>query len=160
MGGLSLSDELNDGSTFIKAKQSSKPALNGWAPGWYIGKCNDCGCYFQGDKRGYQCADCAYADPPGAKYKAVTEAAKLADKQIETLRQAREDKFFDLLSRMRITTIDLSPIDCVELIDHTSTMEGRAWVRGSIYGSPIEVVLDVQDEGRTLKIFVKDRKQP
>jgi len=45
-------------------------------------------------------------------------------------------------------------VDRVELIDGID----RAWVKGSIYGSPVEVrLLSIQDEGRTLKIFVKGK---
>lgn len=155
-----MSNHDFDGSSFIKAKQSSKPPRNGWAIGWYVGKCNDCGLYFQGDKRAYQCADCAYAEEPVAPAEVEPNESVWIKRSHENAAsyEDAENKFFDLLSRMRITTIDLGPIDRVELIDHTKTMEGRVWVRGPIYGSPVEVELDVQDEGRTLKIFVKDRK--
>lgn len=222
-----MSDDLNDGSSFIRAKQSTKPAFHGWAPGWYVGKCNDCGCYFQGDKRAYQCADCAYGTGKVKRHEAgwrrrILETSVKADEakseafcdgldqqKTETtvygIRQQQRDGSYRWLSRTghfvedtvgsciatfsshteaiytlylqhaaasrncdvvpypatgaaKLTTIDLSPINRVELIDHTKTMEGRAWVRGSIYGSPVEVELDVQDEGRTLKIFVRDRE--
>lgn len=38
-----------------------------------------------------------------------------------------------------------------EVIDDT----GRAYVKGSIYGSPVSVELSLQDDNRTLKVFVK-----
>lgn len=44
-------------------------------------------------------------------------------------------------------------VDRLEVIDST----GRAYVKGSIYGSPVEVKLSYQDDGRTLKVFVTDR---
>lgn len=42
-------------------------------------------------------------------------------------------------------------VDRFEVIDDT----GRAYVKGSIYGSPVSVELSYQDDGRTLKVFVK-----
>ena len=42
-------------------------------------------------------------------------------------------------------------VDRFEVIDN----EGRAYAKGSIYGSPVKVKLSLQDEGRTLKVFVK-----
>lgn len=41
-------------------------------------------------------------------------------------------------------------VDRLEVIDGT----GRAYVKGSIYGSPIKLELSYQDNGRTLKVFV------
>lgn len=50
------------------------------------------------------------------------------------------------------TAVDeLDKVDRIEVIDET----GRAYVRGSIYGSPVTVKLDYQDDGRTLKVFVE-----
>lgn len=42
-------------------------------------------------------------------------------------------------------------VDRFEVIDDT----GRAYVKGSIYGTPVKVELDLQDDGRTLKVFVR-----
>lgn len=42
-----------------------------------------------------------------------------------------------------------------EVIDET----GRAYVKGSIYGSPVKVELSYQDDGRTLKVFVAQLNQ-
>ena len=39
----------------------------------------------------------------------------------------------------------------VEVIDHS----GRVYVEGSIYGTPVFPELSIQDNGRTLKIFVE-----
>lgn len=50
--------------------------------------------------------------------------------------------------------VDLSKVDRFEVIDET----GRAYVKGSIYGSPVKVELSVQDDGRTLKVFVDKRE--
>lgn len=47
----------------------------------------------------------------------------------------------------------ISEVDRLEVIDET----GRAYVKGSIYGSPVSVELSYQDEGRTLKVFVTPR---
>ena len=44
-------------------------------------------------------------------------------------------------------------VDRFEVIDKT----GRAYVRGSIYDDPVSVELSYQDDGRTLKVFVKER---
>lgn len=45
-------------------------------------------------------------------------------------------------------------VDRIEVIDET----GRVYVKGSIYGTPVKVELDYQDEGRTLKVFVEALK--
>lgn len=50
-------------------------------------------------------------------------------------------------------TPDLSKVDRFEVIDE----RGRAYVKGSIYGSPVSVRLVLQDDGKTLKLFVKGR---
>ena len=45
-------------------------------------------------------------------------------------------------------------IDRVEVMDQ----EGRQYVKGSIYGTPVKVELSIQDGGRTLKVFVTPRE--
>lgn len=52
-------------------------------------------------------------------------------------------------------TSDADKVDRIELIDET----GRAYVKGSIYGSPVRVELSYQDNMRTLKIFVRGGEQ-
>ena len=52
-------------------------------------------------------------------------------------------------------TPDTSKVDRLEVIDDT----GRAYVKGSIYGTPVKVELSYQDDGRTLKVFVTDIEQ-
>lgn len=47
-------------------------------------------------------------------------------------------------------------VDRFEVIDDT----GRAYVKGSIYGTPVNVQLSYQDGGKTLKVFVKDCPTP
>ncbi len=42
-------------------------------------------------------------------------------------------------------------VDRLEVVDET----GRAYVKGSIYGSPVRVELSLQDDDRTLKVFVE-----
>lgn len=44
-------------------------------------------------------------------------------------------------------------VDRFEVIDES----GRAYVKGSIYGTPVKVELSYQDDGKTLKVFVSDR---
>lgn len=44
-------------------------------------------------------------------------------------------------------------VDRFEVIDDT----GRAYVKGSIYGTPVKVELSYQDDDRTLKVFVSKR---
>ena len=45
-----------------------------------------------------------------------------------------------------------SRVDRFEVIDDT----GRAYVKGSIYGSPVKIETSLQDDDRTLKVFVND----
>ncbi len=40
--------------------EDNRPQRLGWAPGGYVCRCSRCGSDFAGDKRAYQCADCAY----------------------------------------------------------------------------------------------------
>lgn len=49
--------------------------------------------------------------------------------------------------------VDTANVDRVEVIDGT----GRAYVKGSVYGTPVKVGLSYQDEGKTLKVFVDDK---
>jgi len=41
--------------------EDARPPHKGWAPGGYMCFCRGCEEHFIGDKRAYQCADCAYA---------------------------------------------------------------------------------------------------
>ncbi len=45
-----------------------------------------------------------------------------------------------------------------EIIDHTKAGEGRAFVKREPESSPFVVETDIQDEGRTLKIFLRDKE--
>ena len=47
----------------------------------------------------------------------------------------------------------IDKVDRFEVVDET----GRAYVKGSIYGTPVKVELSYQDDDRTLKVFVKPR---
>jgi len=38
-----------------------RPMLGAWAPGGYIGECQECSKEYIGDKRSLECADCAYS---------------------------------------------------------------------------------------------------
>lgn len=51
----------------------SLPAF-GWAPGFYMGKCDDCGYAFMGDKRASRCAICAYNARDEVERKRQTDA--------------------------------------------------------------------------------------
>lgn len=51
-------------------------------------------------------------------------------------------------------------VNRVEVIDHTIPIEkggGRAYVRWDKEGT-VQVELSLQDDGRTLKVFITDRK--
>ncbi len=48
-------------------KRDDRPQKGAWAPGNYMNKCSGCGCGFIGDKRAYECADCAYRPMPRAR---------------------------------------------------------------------------------------------
>jgi len=45
-------------------------------------------------------------------------------------------------------------LDRIEVIDET----GRVYVRGAIYGTPVDIELSYQDDGRTLKVFVTPKE--
>jgi len=62
-----------------------------------------------------------------------------------------EEKRFEENMKERFQDIADEYIDRIEVIDET----GRAYVKGAIYGSPVEVELSRQDDGKTLKVFVK-----
>lgn len=47
-------------------EHDERPALRGWCPGQYMVRCRTCLCQFAGDKRAYQCADCAYVPADAA----------------------------------------------------------------------------------------------
>lgn len=57
--------ELNTNSEkpTIKYKTDTRPRKNGWCNGDYlISSCRECGESFTGDKRSWECADCAYRE--------------------------------------------------------------------------------------------------
>lgn len=45
------------------AADDSRPPRSGWAPGHYTCTCVHCDRAFYGEKRAWECADCAYARP-------------------------------------------------------------------------------------------------
>lgn len=52
--------------------------------------------------------------------------------------------------------MDLSKVTRIEVIEEG---HGRAYVKGATYGKPIYIAgVDVQDDERTLKIFIKYRE--
>ncbi len=50
--------------------------------------------------------------------------------------------------------MDVSKVDRIEVIDEN----GRQYVKGSIYGTPVTIELSLQDDGRTLKVFVTKKE--
>lgn len=42
-------------------KVDHRAPIGGWAPGPYLCRCLRCAELFEGDKRAYSCADCAYS---------------------------------------------------------------------------------------------------
>jgi hypothetical protein len=70
----------------------------------------------------------------------------------------REDikNYLDRLDAWSARQVREAPekVDRFEVIDDT----GRAYVKGSIYGTPVKVELSYQDDGRTLKVFVSARE--
>lgn len=52
-----------------------------------------------------------------------------------------------------MSNIDVSKVDRFEVIDSS----GRAYVKGSIYGTPVKIELSLQDDGKTLKVFVEEQ---
>ena len=50
-------------------------------------------------------------------------------------------------------TNEYSKVDRFEVIDEV----GRAYTRGATYGKPIRVEISIEDDGRTMKVFVKPR---
>lgn len=52
--------------------------------------------------------------------------------------------------------IDTDKVTRIEIIDHSPKGEGREFVR--YYDGPVEVNFDLQDDERTLKIFIKDKE--
>lgn len=48
---------------------------------------------------------------------------------------------------------DTSKVNRLEVIDST----GRAYVKGTIYGTPVSIELSLQDDGQTLKVFVTEK---
>jgi len=45
------------------AEQFAGGPHGGWAPGSYIRTCQACECCFEGSKRAFECADCAFRAP-------------------------------------------------------------------------------------------------
>lgn len=64
---------------------------------------------------------------------------------------------FDKLAEHECTAYSqaqLNKVDRFEVIDET----GRVYVKGSIYGSPVSIKLSLQDDNRTLKVFVTSKE--
>ena len=51
-----------------------------------------------------------------------------------------------------LTTQDVKKVTKVAVVDHTSNGQGRVFEKHSL-----DIELQLQDDGRTLKVFVKDR---
>lgn len=55
---------------------------------------------------------------------------------------------------MKYVNQEKDAVTRVELIDHTEKGQGREFVR--YYDRPVVIQTDIQDEGRTVKIFVSE----
>jgi|GEM_PF-6140458 len=53
---------FSDGFDRIFGKADSRPSKGGWITGGYCCECVHCGEKYQGYKRSFSCADCAYKD--------------------------------------------------------------------------------------------------
>jgi len=51
---------MNEKIHLHELKEDHRAPYAGWADGGYICRCEVCGEVFVGDKRAYNCADCAY----------------------------------------------------------------------------------------------------
>jgi hypothetical protein len=51
-------------------------------------------------------------------------------------------------------TIDETKLNRIEVIDET----GRVYVKGKIYMTPVKIEFSIQDDGETLKIFVRKER--
>ena len=67
------------------------------------------------------------------------------------------DAIMELVLPFATTLADerLETVNRLEVIDAT----GRAYVKGAIYGSPVNVELSYQDDDRTLKVFVNAQQK-
>ena len=85
--------------------------------------------------------------------KELDELRKILPPEFLDSAEAKEDDFYPALIAWRDahTKQTTSKVDRFEVIDET----GRAYAKGSIYGSPVSVELSYQDDGKTLKVFVK-----
>ena len=72
--------------------------------------------------------------------------------EIDKITKRQQDVVNDILKRHAPEL--LNTVDRFEVIDES----GRAYVKGSIYGTPVSVDLSYQDDGKTLKVFVKERQ--
>lgn len=63
-----------------------RPRRHGWAPGEYFTKCSQCNCQFIGDKRAWNCADCAYKN-----YDAEIAAEQELEADLAVLGKAVDD---------------------------------------------------------------------
>ena len=73
--------------------------------------------------------------------------------ELEDLRQEVK-QLRQNISAITFTSVDTSPVTRFEVIDHTARNSLRAVVR---YGVSVE--LSYQDDGKTLKVFLKDKDE-
>ena len=73
--------------------------------------------------------------------------------ELEELRQEVE-QLRENIAAITFTSVDTSQVTRFELIDHTARNNLRAVVR---YGASVE--LSYQDNGKTLKVFLKDKDE-
>lgn len=88
-------------------------------------------------------------------YSAKRETAAIlsfwSKEEAKTLAHLKEVLDYATLTNQSPSTPD--SVDRFEVIDDT----GRAYVKGSIYGSPVSIELSYQDDGHTLKVFVTNQ---
>lgn len=74
---------------------------------------------------------------------------------IKTMSKASEDYTKRIYDILQVEDPSLTKkVNRLEIIDES----GRIYVRGAMYGTPSEIKLSYQDDGRTLKVFVKDKE--
>lgn len=88
----------------------------------------------------------------------ASEVEGILEEVLEYQRGIRTDRIIGTSPKKALAKIvalheQVPDPDRFEVIDET----GRAYVKGSIYGSPVKVELSYQDDGKTLKVFVSER---
>ena len=75
----------------IFGKSSDLPPKHGWETGFYSCRCNRCKETFQGRKRAYECADCAY-DESIDRNPPTKEDLELWNKMLDDIMEKYDEK--------------------------------------------------------------------